>query len=338
MKKSRILLALGIAFVVIVGAVGGTGWYLAHRLDRQVKSVDVFGGLEERPAAATDAAAGSMNILLLGTDGRTGDHATTGTEATATWTPGEQRADTMMLLHLSADRRSASVISIPRDSWVRIPGHGKAKVNAAFSEGGPRLSVQTVERLTGVRIDHVAWVDWAGFEEIGDLLGGVEVYVPETVHDSARHRTWTEGKHLLTGEEALLYVRQRYGLPGGDLDRVKRQQYVLRSILRGLRDSVDPKDPKKAYDLLDVITRHLTVDSGFSGGDLRGLALDLARMPSSDLTFFTAPVAGLGKEGKQSVVYLDMRKGRDLWEAVRSDDVDSWLDQNPGVVTGKTVS
>ncbi|GGU18576.1 LCP family protein [Nocardioides albus] len=338
MKKSRIWLGVGITFVVLVGAVAGSGWYLAHRLDRQVQTVDVFSGLEDRPEPATAAAAGAMNILLLGTDGRTGGKATTGSQATASWTPGEQRADTMMLLHLSADRRSASVVSIPRDSWVRIPGHGKAKVNAAFSQGGPRLSVQTVEKLTGVRIDHVAWVDWAGFEEIGDLLGGVEVYVPETVHDSARNHTWTKGSHLLSGEEALLYVRQRYGLPGGDLDRVKRQQYVLRSILRGLRQSVDPKNPKKAYDLLDIITRHLTVDSGFSGGDLRGLALDLARMPSSDLTFFTAPVAGLGKEGAQSVVHLDKRKGRQLWEAMREDEMDVWLAENPGIVTGQTVS
>jgi LCP family protein required for cell wall assembly len=338
MKKSRIWLGIGIAFVVLVVAVAGSGWYLAHRLDRQVQTVDVFAGLEERPEPASDAAAGAMNILLLGTDGRTDGEATTGSGATGSWTPGEQRADTMMLLHLSADRRSASVVSIPRDSWVRIPGHGKAKVNAAFSQGGPRLSVQTVEKLTGVRIDHVAWVDWAGFEEIGDLLGGVEVYVPETVHDSARDHTWTKGTHLLSGEEALLYVRQRYGLPGGDLDRVKRQQYVLRSILRGLRQSVDPKNPKKAYDLLDIITRHLTVDSGFSGGDLRGLALDLARMPSSDLTFFTAPVAGLGREGAQSVVHLDKRKGRQLWEAMRADEMDVWLAENREVVTGGMVS
>ncbi|MBC7276298.1 LCP family protein [Nocardioides sp.] len=338
MKKSRIWLGVGIAFVVLVVAVAGSGWYLAHRLDRQVQTVDVFSGLEERPEPASDAAAGAMNILLLGTDGRTGGKSTTGSGATGSWTPGEQRADTMMLLHLSADRRSASVVSIPRDSWVRIPGHGKAKVNAAFSQGGPRLSVQTVEKLTGVRIDHVAWVDWAGFEEIGDLLGGVEVYVPETVHDSARDHTWTKGTHLLSGEEALLYVRQRYGLPGGDLDRVKRQQYVLRSILRGLRQSVDPKNPKKAYDLLDIITRHLTVDSGFSGGDLRSLALDLARMSSSDLTFFTAPVAGLGKEGAQSVVHLDARKGRRLWAAMREDEMGVWLAANPEVVTGGTVS
>ncbi|MGH3353902.1 MAG: LCP family protein [Nocardioides sp.] len=338
MKKSRIWLGVGIAFVVLIGAVAGTGWFLAHRLDGQVKTVDVFAGLDERPEPANEAAAGAMNILLLGTDGRTGDKATTGTEATASWTPGEQRADTMMLLHLSADRRSASVVSIPRDSWVRIPGHGKAKVNAAFSEGGPRLSVQTVERLTDVRIDHVAWVDWAGFEEIGDLLGGVEVYIPETVHDSARDRTWTKGTHRLSGEEALLYVRQRYGLAEGDLDRVKRQQYVLRSILGGLRQSVDPKNPKKAYDLLDIITRHLTVDSGFSGGDLRALALDLARMPSSDLTFFTAPVAGLGKEGAQSVVHLDARKGRRLWTAMREDDMESWLAKNREALTDGTVS
>jgi hypothetical protein len=113
---------------------------------------------------------------------------------------------------------------------------------------------------------------------------------------------------------------------------------VLRSILRGLRQSIDPKNPKKAYDLLDIITRHLTVDSGFSGSELRGLALDLARMPSSDLTFFTAPVAGLGKEGAQSVVRLDKRKGRGLWAAVREDEVEAWLDQNPEVLTGRTVS
>ena len=110
-----------------------------------------------------------------------------------------------MVLHIDGDRGGGSIISIPRDSWVTVPGYGQAKINVAFSYAGPSLTA--------------------------DTLGGVEVNIPETTYDSMRKKKWTAGRHKLDGAETLTYVRQRYGLPGGDFDRIKRQQNVMRTLM-----------------------------------------------------------------------------------------------------------
>src|SRR5690606_23003800 len=110
------------------------------------------------------------------------------------------RSDTMMVIHVPADRKSIGLVSIPRDSWVQVPGHGPAKINAAFAWGGPALAVETVENLTDVRIDHVGVIDWEGFKRITDTLGGVTITIPETVTDPYRKRTWHAGTQKMDGE------------------------------------------------------------------------------------------------------------------------------------------
>ncbi|MCW2775631.1 MAG: LytR family transcriptional regulator [Nocardioides sp.] len=329
------LLCCGLVLLLTTGA--GL-LYVQHRLDSQVTRIDgVFDGLPDRPPkASTGRAAQAMDILLIGTDART-DQPTTGSVATAGWTPGAQRSDTLMLLHLSADRKSAAIVSLPRDSWVDVPDHGEAKINAAFSWGGPALAVATVERLTSVHIDHVAWIDWAGFEALTDVLGGVRVWVPETVHDSARDVTWTRGTHELDGEQALLYVRERYGLPGGDFDRIQRQQYFLRAMIDSVRHAFSVTNPLTSYDVLDAVTEHLTVDAEFSTSALRGLMNTMTGLRSDDVEFLTAPIAGVGWEGDQSVVYLDQPEAAGLWKSVRADDVPSWADQHPETRTPQQV-
>lgn len=324
--------------VVLLLVTGGGLLYVQHRLDGQVTRVDgVFDDLPDRPAKATGAAAQAVDILLIGTDARTGGQATTGSVATAGWTPGAQRSDTLMLLHLSADRKSAAIISLPRDSWVDVPGYGDAKINAAFSWGGPALAVATVEKLTSVHVDHIAWIDWAGFQALTDVLGGVKVWVPKTVHDSARGVTWTRGSHELDGKQALLYVRERYGLPGGDFDRIQRQQYFLRAMIDSVRHEFSLANPLTSYDVLDAVTEHLTVDSGFSTGELRELMNTMTALHSDDVEFLTAPIAGLGWEDQQSVVYLDRSRAAGLWESVRDDDVGSWADDHPDTRTPQQV-
>jgi LCP family protein required for cell wall assembly len=290
----------------------------------------VFDGLDDRPQRPTSGpGAHAENILLLGTDRRSSTP-TTGTDARdAAWVPGAQRSDTIMLVHVSADHDSASVISIPRDSWVPIPGYGMGKVNAAFSYGGPTLAVQTIEQLTGVRIDHVALVDWNGFAGIVDALGGVTVSVPRTVTDSARNVTWTAGEHRLDGAAALAYVGQRYGLPGGDLDRVRRQQAVIRALAAETLSQDPISHPVDAYRLLDEVTRYLSVDSEWSTRDMVGLLMSLRGATGSDVTYLTAPVAGFGWEGAQSVVRLDRSTGRELWTAVVTDEIHRWAQRHP---------
>jgi LCP family protein required for cell wall assembly len=309
-----------------------------HRLNSNIDRIDgVFHGLENRPARATGAAADALNVLLLGTDRRS-DVPTTGSDAEApAWQPGEQRSDTIMILHIDADRSAASLVSIPRDTWLEVPNHGWAKINAAFSWGGPSLAVETVEAFTGIHIDHLAMIDWAGFVELVDAVGGIDVTVPATVTDSARGVTWRAGEHHLKGEEALLYVGQRYGLPNGDLDRARRQQVVLRSLMgTALGDGVT-SSPRRLYDFIDTITRHLSVDRGWSSLDIGRLAFSLRGLGANDVTYLMLPVVGFGDESGQSVVYADRRRCRLLWSAVHDDSVAAWAERHPQLITESIV-
>ncbi|MGH1561918.1 LCP family protein [Mumia sp. DW29H23] len=322
----KALVGLASCVVLLALVLGAGAWWLQSRLGGQITQVQgAFAGLETRPARAAGTPGDAVNILLMGTDRRS-DTPTTGANAEApAWLPGEQRTDALMVLHVDGDREGASIVSIPRDAWVTVPGHGPHKVNAAFSLAGPSLAVQTVEELTDLRIDHLAVVDWQGFAAMIDALGGVTVDVPATVHDSARDRTWTAGAHELDGADALAYVGQRYGLPGGDLDRVERQQAVLRALLQRTLTRDVLANPRTVLRLLDTATRNLTVDDGWSVGDMRGLALSLRSLRADDVVFTTVPIKGLGRAGGESIVRLDRDRGREMWGALREDRLGEWL-------------
>ena len=329
-RRHRRLLIITLAAVLALGActVGGA-WLLSERFAGQVQRIPrVFDQIpeQERPDKPQEGpAAEAQNFLLAGTDRRS-DQATTGEEAAApAWVPGAQRSDTIILVHLTADRKKAYVISFPRDSWVEIPDHGMNKINAAFSLGGPTLYVRTMEQLTGIRIDHLAIIDWDGFIGLTNALGGVDVTIPRTTRDSHNDRTWEAGTYHLYGEDALDYVRQRYGLPRGDFDRVQRQQNFLREIMRKTLDSGTLSNPLRLARVLDAVTRTVSVDDTMSNADLRGLALSLRGIRQGNVVFMTAPNVGTGWEGNASVVYLDQRRAQRLYDAIKKDDVDSYL-------------
>jgi LCP family protein required for cell wall assembly len=320
-----------VTFLVLVGLVAvGAMMLVQSRLAGQVHHIDkVFADLDERPAPGAGATAGAMNILVMGTDRRS-ENPTTGTAATSPeWVPGAQRTDTIMVLHLDADRNGATLISIPRDSWVYVPGYGTNKINAAFSFAGPSLAIETVERLTALRIDHLAVVDWAGLAAITDAVGGVTLTVPRTIEDPQNNVVWTQGRQTLDGNQALLYVRQRYGLPNGDLDRVRRQQSYLVSLMRSAISTLRGHHPFAIYDLLDAITRNISVDSEWSTSEMRSTLLDLRDMKPRDLNLLTAPVQGFGDEAGQSVVYLDFPENQLLWQAVNNDELEAWMRDHP---------
>lgn len=302
-----------IVMVLAVAGGYGTSVWLEHRLGGQIERLpQALPDDAHRPAAAPDE---SMNVLLLGSDKR------------ADGSVAGQRSDTMMVVHVAADRKSVGVVGIPRDSWVNVPGYGPAKINAAFARGGPALAVETIENLTDTRIDHVAVIDWEGFKDLTDALGGVTVRVHETVTDGYTGRVWTAGKHHVDGEDALAYVRQRAGLPGGDFDRIKRQQSFLRALSRKVLRTQTFVNPPRLYDVLDSVTRSLAVDEGWSSGELRRFAWSLRSLRSEDVAFTTVPLRGTGMEGDQSVVYLDRQAGADLWDAVRDGTVVDWIEQ-----------
>lgn len=311
-----VVLVSGLALGLIGG---GVLWYLAERYLGNIDRVeDVFAGLDpdERPAPPIrppGADQDPVTFLFVGTD--VADPGPGGG-------PGS-RSDVIMLMRVTADRQHVQLISIPRDSWVFIPDRGMGKINSAYATGGPQSLIRTVERLTQVRVDHYADMDFAGFEAITDALGGVEVNVAETV--STAGVTFTQGVNRLNGREALIYVRQRMGLPGGDLDRVQRQQNYLRSILSAVLQQDLLSDIGATDQLLRALTGSIRVDDTLDNVDILGLAYSLRGLSPGGLEFFTAPVEGLGREGDQSVVYLDTGPADRMWGYLNSDDLAAHL-------------
>lgn len=268
---------------------------------------NAFGSLVDSTRPPPDEA---LTFLLVGTD--TAEDPATGSEA-----DGAGRSDVLMIARVDPGRTGATVVSIPRDSWVDIPGRGPNKINAAYAIGGQSLLIQTVEQLTDLRIDHVGIVDFAGFQSIVDAVGGIDVGISAaTSYEGVEFR---QGVNHLDGAQALAYVRQRVGLTGGDLDRSQRQQNALRAVLTDAAAGGLLSDPIRAYGFLDALTRSVNVDDSLTNGGLRALAFELVGLRPSAVTFIRAPVGGLGGEGTQSVVYLDDGRGAELWTALRQD-------------------
>jgi LCP family protein required for cell wall assembly len=336
-RRRRWLIVLSV-FAGVIGLLAGGG-YLAFKQvtsgwNKNIERLgDPFKGIPTDTRPLTDPNAGnSVNILMLGSDSRVSAGDPT------QWAVGAQRTDAIMLLHLTADRKSAYVMSIPRDSWVNIPGHGTAKINAAFSWGGPTLMVQTVEQLTKVRIDHLAIVDFDGFKQITDALGGVTITVPKTV-SSAKQGTVEAGTHLMNGDQALTYVRQRYNLPGGDFDRVKRQQNWIRAVMVKLMSQGTLTNPLKLNDSMTALTKSLSIDDAFTFNEMQDLALSSRGLRAGDVKFFTVPVSGTGwsPDHKQSIVNLNPSADAGLFDAVHKDKVGQWIADNRSDTLGNTV-
>ncbi|MFE3849572.1 LCP family protein [Streptomyces griseorubiginosus] len=323
-RRPRHLLrrVLAVALVTVLALLGlgagGFWWATEHYGDQVTRIPDAF-PKGPRPPEPPDHDGGTT-FLLAGVDSRS-DRPTTGSDATGRlWRYGAQRSDTLMLVHLSNDGRSASTVSLPRDSWVPIPGHGSAKINAAFSWGGPPLLIQTVERLTGIRVDHFGVIDWHGFRSLTDAVGGVPVTIERDSYDPEQDRHFTAGTHVLDGEQALAYVRQRHGLPGGELDRIKRQQQFLQSLVGRIRADVSLTDPLGTDRMLDAITRAVSVDDRMSNGDLRALAFGLRRLSSAHTRFSTAPIVRSDMIRGQYVLILDRPALRAQLRAVEAGD------------------
>ena len=303
----RMILLAGVALLCGVAAVVVLA--LVEKLGDSVPRVPgAFAGLD--PTTRPPTTPGST-FLLVGTDTRS-TVPTTGTGAEAT--PAGARSDVLMVARLAGDGRSAAVVSIPRDSWVDVPGHGMNKINTAYAFGGPSLLIRTVESVTALRIDHFAVVDFAGFTSVVDSVGGIDVGISEATSNDGV--AFHQGVNHLDGTEALAYVRQRYGLADGDLDRAQRQQNALRALLDKVADTGTLDDPVGFYRLLDSAGQFVSVDDTLSNDGLRSLAQKLRGVPRDEFAFLRAPVAGLGRQGPQSVVYLDTAQAGELWSAL----------------------
>ncbi|MBT2419726.1 LCP family protein [Streptomyces sp. ISL-22] len=288
--------ALGVALVLI--AAGGAGWAVYAKLDSNITS-DQAAAAElaryerERP---TSLVRDAQNILLIGSDSRAGDgNRRYGRDS------GTERSDTAILLHLSAGRRSATAVSIPRDLMVDVPGCRRpdgsrsepmfAMFNLAFQVGGSACTVRTVERLTNVRVDHHMVVDFHGFKEMVDALDGVEICLKKPINDKAAKLRLPAGKVTLNGEQALGYVRARKSLgDGSDTDRIDRQQRFLAALVHKVQSNDVLLNPVRLYPVLDAATSSLTTDPALAS--LRGL-YELVRgvrdIPTERVQFLTVP-------------------------------------------------
>jgi len=298
-RPAMVLLILAAVLVGVLVVVAVIGAVYANNLarsfdDNATKIEQAFPEEATRPAPAQD---GAMNILLMGSDSRA--DATTIDDAG----PSDQRTDSMMLVHVDADRENVYVMSIMRDLWVPIPGRGDAKINAAFAYGGSPLTVQTVEQLVGVRIDHVAIIDFEGFKGMTTALGGVDVVSPQAF--TTGRYSFDSGLNKLQGDAALAFVRERYRLPNGDFDRVKNQQAFVRGMANTVLSRQTLTDPGKISEFVAALSPYLTVDQSFDVGTIANLGISLRDITPAQIHFFTVPTSGTGMIGDQSVVNLD---------------------------------
>lgn len=292
-RRKFVLGGFGVLLALLVG-LGAWAFVLVQGLDNVTRfDVDRPGGAS-RPAPAPDP--DSVTVLLAGVDNGQRDDLQE-MLASGDWTPGAFRSDAIMVLHLPADRRRASLVSIPRDSWVPVAGYGDQKINAAFSYGGPSLLASTVEQVTDVRLDHVMVVDWAGFRGITEAVGGVRL-----------------GGEQLDPEEALRYVRERKSLPNGDFDRVERQREYLLSVLGSLREQDVWSSPVTLTRTVNSLDDFVSVDSGLSNRALVSLGWSSRRLSPSALQTLTAPHDGTGMVDGQSIVRLDVERTRALFD------------------------
>jgi LCP family protein required for cell wall assembly len=299
-----VVLASFIGVIVLtVGAIVGTGLFYAGSVASTFNSTvthiqRAFPPATTRPVAVPTNA---MNILVLGSDSRGA--------ATTVGAAGEsnQRSDTMMLVHIDADRKSVYVMSIMRDLWVPIPGNGTAKINAALAWGGTPLAIQTVEQLLGTRIDHVAIIDFQGLKAMTDALGGVDVDSPvgfTTV--KSPHYTFSRGLNHLDGDQALAFARERYAFPTADYQRVVNQQALVRAILGKLMSRSTLADPAAVTSFAGAMGAYLSVDRQFDLPTILGLAASMRMAGASSIHAFTMPTAGTGTSADgQSIVNVD---------------------------------
>lgn len=314
----QVIVAGATTLVVIATVFAGVSLYnLSQDFDTQVERL-VAPFPTDAPTASPGStpapATATQNILLLGSDTR-------GTNGTSIADLRGQRSDTMMLVHIPADRQNVFVMSIMRDSWLPIPGHGDAKINAAMSFGGVPLAVETVEGLLGISVDHVAVVDFGGFAGVTDALGGVSITNPiGFVSSKIPGHTFEAGPQMLDGTQALAFARERYAFVDGDFQRVRNQQILIKGLMKAVLTTDTIVTPGKLNGLIDALSPFLASDDGLGSAYLAGLTVELRDVRYDDVTFFTMPTSGTGTSSDgQSIVNIDYERLEQVRQGLQAD-------------------
>ena len=328
------LRALSGTLAVIILATAATGWYMDRTILGTLTTSDALSGLGDHPE--TD-----QNILLMGLDSRKDmngndlpadilDKLHAGSSSDI----GGYNTNTLILLHVPADGSRAVALSIPRDDYVNLPeGLGQHKIKEAYGrakalaeqqaqqsgvtgqaqletigrEAGRKASVEAVQDLLGVQVDHFAEINLAGFYDLANALGGVTVCLKQPAHDDYSGANFPAGVQTLDGQQALEFVRQRHNLSGGDLDRTHRQQAFLASAAAKLESDGVFGSLSKLSALLDVAHRDVVVDAGFNPLTFIRQA---GALTSGRVSFYTLPIEGFATEDGESVNIIDPAKVR----------------------------
>ncbi|WP_340296167.1 LCP family protein, partial [Aquipuribacter hungaricus] len=282
-----------------------------------------WSSIEQTGSIESSTSTPGTTFLLVGSDSRAGltdaqvQELATGTEADA----GGQRTDTILLLHVPTGTGPSVLLSLPRDSFVEIPGEGENKLNAAFALGGPQLLAATVEAETGIGVDSYVETGFAGFASVVEALGGIEVCPPAPLQDPAANIDLPAGCQEVQGPQALGYVRSRKTDATGDLARVQRQREVLGGIMERTLDPVLLLDPPKAYRTAAAGGSGLRVDDGTGPVDLGRFLLGMRSVSGEGGVQLTVPVSDPDlSTSAGSAVEWDEERSEDLFAALRDDD------------------
>lgn len=320
-RKALAVAAWSAAVVVLLGGAGAGYFYF--KFNGNLKTVDIDAALgKDRPENVDN---GSMDILVLGSDSRGGANGEYGKDD-----GGSARSDTAMIVHLYEGHQKASVISIPRDTMAPRPpcsaAHGKTdpggqrrQFNEAYTIGGAACAVKTVEKMSGIRMDHYLEVDFTGFKKIIDDLGGVEVTTTKPIKDGASHLDLAAGTNKLNGEQALGLVRTRKSVgDGGDLGRIQLQQAFIKALIKQVKGVGVFDNPKKLLSLADSGTKAITTDKAL--GDVKslmGFAQGLQGIDAQDMQMITLPVVPDPRDDDRVVPLA--KESKLVWDALLAD-------------------
>jgi LCP family protein required for cell wall assembly len=319
-------IASWVSIVIVVSSLAG--WGLSNRFVGEKKTVNVFGGLSasDRPKVInTDG----MTILAIATDDRSG---LTRKQENALHVGhgnyGAARTDTIMLIRIAPGGGGATAVSMPRDSWISIPAYtgvdGKQhkatqdRINTLLERGGPQLMIKTLEQLSGLRIDHFVSVNFAGFLNMVDAVGGVPMCIPKALKDESAGLDLTAGNHTLTGRQALAYVRARH--IDSDFGRMQRQQRFLSSMIQRVMSAGTLLNPLKLNGFIDASMSSITTDETLDRDAILNLALRFRSLKLSKIRFLTVPISdGNARINGNSVVLWNDHEAHKLFVRMSKD-------------------
>jgi LCP family protein required for cell wall assembly len=291
--------------VALVAGAGGAAWSWKE-IERRLHRTEV----DLQPVTGP-----AMNVLVIGSDSRSGLRDPEDIKRFGRSVEGK-RSDTIILAQIVPSQKRAVLIHFPRDLWVSIPGRRDAKINSAY-DLGPQTLVDTIERLSGVPINHYVEVDIKGFRNMVNSVGGIDVCLDRPLRDSVLQFRLPAGPSHLDGNTALTFVRSRHADPDGDFGRIRRQQQFLRAVVSKVGRPSVLLNPFRLNGLATAFASNVTADKELALGDLIPLARSVQRVTPEQMETFTVP-GDIGRAGGQSVVLVDKVKAGKLFSAVRN--------------------